>query len=184
MRDKGEIRKKILKIRAELLTEDIKLWSVSICNIIRVMDIYHASDDICLYMPVRNEVDVSYLIENSRKDGKRIWLPAVRGGSMEFYRYEKETLLSEGAYGILEPENGEKLMPKESTLVVMPGAAFSEDHDRIGYGGGYYDYFLHEHPYCKTLAVCYDFQIFPQLPCDEHDIKPDIIVSNERVMIR
>ncbi len=184
MKEKKEIRNEILKIRKELSAEKVRKSSAIICNIIRVLDIYRASDDICLYMPVRNEVDVTYLAESGKKDGKRIWLPAVKDGTMSFYIYDEKTSFVRGSFGIREPDGGEMLIPGTGTLVVMPGAVFSEDHDRIGYGGGYYDIFLGNNPGCRTVAVCYDFQILPHLPSMEHDVKPEIIVSDERVMIR
>ena len=113
---------------------------------------YEDAEDLCLYMPIRNEVDLEILREAAWRDGKRVWLPKVFGERMEFHFFGPESSLEEGAYGILEPEAGEVLEPGEATLVVMPGAVFSKSHDRIGYGGGYYDRYLVHVPYEKRIA--------------------------------
>ena len=31
-----------------------------------------------------------------------------------------------------------------------------------------------------TAAVCYDFQIMAEIPAEEHDIRPELIVSEKR----
>jgi 5-formyltetrahydrofolate cyclo-ligase len=62
---------------------------------------------------------------------------------------------------------------------MMPGVAFSMDGGRIGYGAGYYDIYLAQHHKSTTAAVCYDFQIVDELPIEEHDIKPDFIISEK-----
>lgn len=171
-------------MRNSLTSEDVRALSMKICSILQVMDVYGKAADICLYMPVRNEVDVTMLMEAALDQGKRVWLPCVSGGEMKFCRYDKNTGLLEGAYGIKEPDSFEILEPDEKTLVIMPGAAFSEKHERIGYGGGYYDRFLAEYPQCTTAAVCYDFQIMTELPSERHDVRPDIIISQERVLFK
>lgn len=180
---KKEIRKEILKRRAALEESVVAETSESICNIIQALELYKDAEDLCLYMPIRNEVDLAVLRKAAWEEGKRVWLPKVNGDRMEFHFFGEDSGLAEGAYGILEPETEEILDPGEATLVVMPGAVFSKAHDRIGYGGGYYDRYLSEHPQCRTLAVCHDLQIVEELPAEEHDIRPDAIVSEERVLL-
>ena len=151
---------------------------------VQVTEVYRKAADICIYMPINNEVDVKYIADGAWKEGKGVWLPKTIDGSIEFYRYEKDGTLISGTFGIQEPVSADKLTPDGSTLVIMPGAVFSEKHDRIGYGGGYYDRFLAKNPECRTMAVCYEFQIVPELPSEPHDIRPEVIVSEERVMMR
>ena len=86
-----------------------------------------------------------------------------------------------GAYDIRESRSEEILEPGEGTLIIMPGAVFTPWKDRIGYGGGFYDRFLEEHPECKTIAVCYDLQVVDELPVEEHDMKPDYVVCETSV---
>lgn len=181
--DKSEIRKEMLDKRASLTQDKVKEISQMICIAVRVLESYKTAKNVCLYMPIKNEVDVRYVMEDARHEGKDIWLPKVNGKNMDFYSYGMNTKLIKGSYGILEPDSNEILIPDKKTFIVMPGAAFSEKHDRIGYGGGYYDRFLNKHNMCMTAAVCYNFQILPQIPVESYDIRPDVIVSEERILL-
>ncbi|MBS1125104.1 MAG: 5-formyltetrahydrofolate cyclo-ligase, partial [Nitrospirae bacterium] len=51
-----------------------------------------------------------------------------------------------GAWGIPEPEGGMRVELKDIGLIVVPGAAFDEKGNRIGYGAGFYDKLLHDIP--------------------------------------
>ncbi len=175
---KKELRKKILKQRAELTKQQVSAYSEAICNKILNNSVYRQAHNLCLYAPIRNEVDVTLLVNPSRESGKCVWLPRIIEGRMDFFLYSTDTVLTEGAYHIPEPVSEQRLIPDAATLVIMPGAVFSVTHDRIGYGGGYYDRYLSKYPVCKTLAVCYDFQVVPELPGEEHDIKPENIIYN------
>ncbi|MBQ9935929.1 MAG: 5-formyltetrahydrofolate cyclo-ligase [Lachnospiraceae bacterium] len=181
---KKEIRDTILDIRKSFDTDYLNRLSTVICNRVLKQEAYISCKDLVLYMPINNEVNLDILMKQAFKDGKNIWMPRIINKNMEFYRYSKNIKLIKGTYGILEPDTDEILVPNDNTLIIMPGAAFSEDMGRIGYGGGYYDKYLSKHKYCKTIAVCYNFQIMPMLPMDEHDIKPDIIISDDNIFTK
>lgn len=176
---KKELRRQMLARRNALSKAMVLAYSENICQKVLGMPVYRQAQDICLYMPIQNEVDVSMLIAPARAQGKTVWLPRIIDGKMDFYLYAEDTLLTLGAYHIREPLSEQRLIPHEFVLVIMPGAVFSRDNDRIGYGGGYYDRYLSCYPMCKTVAVCYDFQILPEIPADVHDIRPQFIVSND-----
>jgi 5-formyltetrahydrofolate cyclo-ligase len=179
---KKEIRREILKKRSVMSPDEVLEQSQCICENVVLSESYKSCKKLCLYMPIRNEVDVRLLIESARADGKSIYLPKVMPGDyMEFFAYTRDTALVSGAYGILEPDSNdaftEVLTPDGDTLIIMPGAVFSKDNRRIGYGGGYYDRYLAEHTECKTMAVAYDFQILDEIPYEEHDMCPDVIIT-------
>lgn len=175
---KKEIRSFMLGKREKMEEDRVGQLSQIICKRVCEQEAFADASDICLYMPIRNEVDVTCLIEPAKRQKKRIWLPKVIEGKMDFYYYDNTVSLAKGKYDILEPQSDRMLIPDEHTLIIMPGAAFSYDGSRIGYGGGYYDCYLHAYPFCKTIAVCYDFQILPQIPSESHDCKADIVISD------
>ena len=78
-------------------------------------------------------------------------------------------------FGAPEPIDDAPLALDKSALVLVPGLAFDSRGYRIGYGGGYYDRFLALEPEHPTIGLCYDFQIFPELESDEHDIPVNFV---------
>ena len=180
--DKKELRKPVLARRSKLSDSDVHTMSLVICDNIRKTRAYEEAENICLYMPINNEVDVVLMMDAAEADGKTTWLPRVKGSEMDFYYYDKDTPVTIGEYSITEPDSQQVLEPDEKTLVVMPGAVFSVNRDRIGYGGGYYDKYLEKHPQVMTLAACFDFQIVDYIPAEEHDIKPMALISEKRII--
>lgn len=181
--EKKELRRQMLAQRQKLTEKEVTEKSGIICSRIKEHKVFSSSDNICLYMPVKNEVDVTLLFDEVWKKGKKIWLPRVGGeGQMQFFSYDQNTSLIMGKYNIREPDSIQMLVPDGKTLVVMPGAVFSKNRNRIGYGGGFYDRYLEENTMCNTLAVCYDFQIVENLPAEAHDRKPKIIISENQII--
>jgi 5-formyltetrahydrofolate cyclo-ligase len=67
--------------------------------------------------------------------------------------------------------------------VLLPGAAFDHRGNRLGYGGGYYDRLLARlKKKLPLVALAYEEQIVDSLPAEPHDIKVDMIVTDERVI--
>ena len=181
MLTKKELRKEIVEARKNMSPEDVAEKSELICSRIVETSFYGKATDICIYMPIRNEVDVTLLIPFAEKDGKGIWIPKVIGEEMIFNAYEEDKIEISGSFKIRESTSEKVLVPDENTLIVMPGAVFDVKGNRIGYGGGYYDRYLEKHPMCSTLAVCYDLQVVKELPAEPHDIKPQMIVTETSI---
>ncbi len=178
--EKKRIRQEILRKRAALDSEYIERYSKLLCEKLMNTPEYKCCSSICLYMPIKNEIDVRHILENAWACGKKVYLPKILQGDdglyMDFYQYDKATPLIEGPYNILEPDSDDALVPDKDTLIIMPGAVFSKDRVRIGYGGGYYDRYLSHNPVCKTMAVAYDFQVLDKLVCDVHDVRPQKVL--------
>lgn len=188
MATKKEIRKAILAERRALDEETIALASQVICRKIMDIDIYEEAENLCLYMPINNEVDVLLLASAAVQTGKKVWVPKViekgtigQAGEMVFNRYTGAECTVTGAYDITESTSDQILDPNDRTVIIMPGAVFTPWRDRIGYGGGFYDRFLSEHPMCKTIGACFDLQVVPELPVEEFDMKPDYVVSETSI---
>lgn len=141
------------------------------------------ADTVCVYIPTGNEIDTSELIQYCLDNDKRIAAPRVDGDSMEFYYFKSPEDLKPGAFGIFEPIGNERVEDEES-LVIMPGIAFDKACNRIGYGMGFYDKYLSLHPHMKRIALAYDFQIVGKIKQEVHDVKPQFIVTESRVIVK
>lgn len=181
---KKEIRKKVLTIRNAMPSEERIRYSGQIVERFLKTKLYQESDRIFCYVSFRSEVDTKELISQMLKDGKCVCVPRVDGKKMHFYEISGLMDCEKGSYGILEPKKDSKAAAfqeqMESTdskdLMIVPGSAFSLRKERMGYGGGYYDRFLEEHPMC-TIGFFFDCQKTDVLPCDQYDKKLSYIIT-------
>lgn len=147
--------------------------------------LYQKSEHVFCYVSFQSEADTHEIIRKALKDGKKVAVPKViEKRQMNFYYIEREEELTRGCFGILEPpETAEKLaIPKDHTIIIMPGTAFDENGNRIGYGGGYYDTYLQKYPECPMVALAYEIQCLHSLPHETHDVRPDIIITEKRMI--
>lgn len=148
--------------------------------------LYHEAKEIFIYVSFRSEADTRMIIRKALADGKKVAVPKIVGKrNMEFYYIRGMEDLCVGNYGIEEPRFacGEPAVPSEQTMMILPGAAFDGKGNRIGYGGGYYDAYLHRHPCKNTVALAYEVQCVSCLPAEIHDIRTAAILTEKRMMI-
>lgn len=141
------------------------------------------ANTVCVYMPTGNEIDTSAIIQYCLENQKRVAAPRIEGDTMDFYYFQSIVDLKQGAYDIWEPTGTERVTDEES-VVIMPGVAFDLDCNRIGYGKGYYDKYLSKHPNMKKIALAYEFQIVGKIKREIHDIRPEMIVTERRVIMQ
>lgn len=138
------------------------------------------------YASFKGETGTDEIIEESLRRGKRVALPRVRGKRrMEFCFIKSPADLKPGFMGIKEPGPWcpKAPAPFDDTLVLLPGLAFDRTGTRAGYGGGYYDTYLEGHTECVKAALAYSAQIAPEIPAVPTDIKVDMIVTEEELII-
>ena len=177
---KAEIRKKIKNKRKSLSAEEVVGKSNIICRKIIDSDIYKKAKTIYCYNSIRNEVDLSFLINQALEDKKNVALPKVtdKKGEMIFLELNNMNRLKTGEFGILEPVGSQ--CAAKPDFIIVPGVAFSIDGDRIGQAGGFYDRFLQKNP-TFSVGVAYDFQMFEELPTESHDIKINRIITEKEI---
>ena len=86
--------------------------------------------------------------------------------------------------GIMEPSDICDKAKIRDGLFIMPGLAFDYDFHRIGYGGGFYDRYLSEDNTFIKAALAFDFQLLESIPYEEHDLKPDYIITQTQFIRR
>ncbi|MCM1158928.1 MAG: 5-formyltetrahydrofolate cyclo-ligase [Bacteroidales bacterium] len=185
MNGKGNIRKAIMEKRCRLTAEEVENYSLAIAHRLTELNLYKECRNLCVYQAFRNEVSCDKIMRQALSQGKRVFVPVTvpEKREMEFYRITENTRWQAGAYGIREPVPvPEAAVLEEKALILMPGLAFDRSRHRIGYGGGYYDRYLVNHPEHTTIALCYPFQITENhLPAEPHDILPDYILTAEEI---
>ena len=181
MEEKKAIRKQIFKARKEHSDTWIEEKSRRITELLTALPEYEDADRIMAYADYNHEVITRYIIEQAWKDGKEVAVPKVFGKDMVFYRLTDFSQLESGYFGIPEPKEDGETVSWEDAMMVMPGVAFDENCNRVGYGGGFYDRFLEKHPGIRRVAVGFSFQILSEVPTEPTDIRPQVIVTEEKI---
>lgn len=84
-------------------------------------------------------------------------------------------------HGFQEPSSGPVIPIEKLDGFLVPGVAFSKTGQRIGRGKGFYDRTLKGSAALK-VGVCYSFQMFNELPVEEHDIQMDVVVTDQEII--
>ena len=174
--DKKELRRTIRDRKRAMTEEEIVSRSEKLGKLFAQSEAYKNAKTIYGYLPYNQEVRTVPMLEQALKDGKKVAVPKVYGDEMKFLYLDDLSKVSKGYAGIPEPIADEPVADDETALVLMPGLAFDPAGHRIGYGGGFYDKFLAAEPNHPTLALCYEFQMLPELHTEEHDIPVDTVL--------
>jgi 5-formyltetrahydrofolate cyclo-ligase len=159
---------------------------VSASIVKRFMDLpeYGSAETVMFYIDVRDEVRTRHALPEALQSGKRIVIPYCVDGELELFHLESMEELDVGMYKILEPKDelrtvaAKRLEATDLDLIMVPGVAFDRNGGRTGHGKGYYDKLL-EHARTNTplVALAFECQIFDEIPCEEHDIYMDKVVT-------
>lgn len=181
MKSKKQALRKAMIERLQALPKEMNLaWSEMIARRVCAMEMFQQADTVCVFLSLPGEVDTGPIIQACRAEGKKTAAPRIRDGRMEFVLFESDGDLQKGFFGIYEPTGDQ--MPQGHMLIIMPGVAFDDDCRRIGHGGGYYDRYLAEHPDLRTVAVAFELQVQDKVPDEPHDIRPQFVVTEKRII--
>ena len=174
--DKKELRRQIRERKRAMTEAEIQEKSRRLGQLFRESEAYRKATAIYGYLPYNQEVRTVQMLQQALLDGKRIAVPKCYGDEMRFIWMEDLSKVEKGYAGIPEPVADGPVADDPTALVLMPGLAFDKSGRRIGYGGGFYDRFLAAEPGHPTLALCYDFQMLPELETEEFDIPVDTVI--------
>lgn len=187
MHTKSTVREIALGLRSVLTREEREEKSQKIQSIVTGVVEFQKANTIMSFLNFRDEVDTTALAENILESGKRLILPrcAPQGVLIPAEINDLKEDIEPGKWGIREPkkESLVSVNPEEIDLIIIPGAAFDRQGNRLGYGGGYYDRFLnHLRPEVPKIALAFACQILPEIPLDPYDLSVDALVTEDGVL--
>lgn len=171
---KATLRKEMLQQRRLFASTE---KSERICEKALLLPAVQNAKNVMVYLPSKGEVDTALLIALLLREGKNVSAPRVISDIEMEAAFIDANGFRKGAFGIWEPL-GKRA--EQIDVIFVPGVAFDEKRNRIGYGKGYYDRFLSLHP-ALTVGLAYSFQLVPALPTEAHDKPLDIILTEEAV---
>lgn len=181
--NKNELRQKYRALRDSFGEEFIKITSNLTCEKLIATEEFKNADTVLLYYPIKNEISPLYVFEIAKKLGKSVGFPVCvdDGHTLIFRKVESFNDLSLSKNGIFEPnESCAMLNTNENTICIVPAIAFSKTGHRLGWGGGYYDRFLKNFS-GKSAGISYSSLLVENLPCNEHDIPLNMIITESEV---
>lgn len=170
--EKLRLRKQIIEHMNSLSKERYTTLSEQIAFSLYEQKEWAEAKIIGITLSMENEVNTYPIIEKAWEEGKRVVVPKCNKETrtMSFRQISNFDQLETVYMNLREPIPAltEEVNADEIDLQIVPGVAYTERGERIGYGGGYYDRYL-VHYKGKTLSLAYSFQMVEHIPVEPFD---------------
>lgn len=141
-------------------------------------ELFRVKKRIAVYLSNDGEVDLSATITAFRELGHEVAAPRVAAGAMRFYALEPHDTLETNEWGIFEPLPAKPVSPQELDVALVPLVAFTDQGDRLGRGGGYYDRYFEAHE-ALLIGIGHELQRVPTLRRNAWDKPMDAVVTEK-----
>lgn len=177
----------MLTVRRSLTTAQRQNYSKLILDTLAAQPFYQRAHTVFCYAAMEDEVQTYALLRRALGEGKLVYLPYMtrQRGVMRAVRLPDMEALVPGACGILTVRNESEdyADPADIDCVIVPGAAFGRQGQRLGMGAGYYDRFLRQAAQAFFVAAAFHCQLIEDIPMAEHDCFMDAIVTEHEVIL-
>ena len=171
---KNELRALVRRRKAETASGELERVSRRIMQRLERMPRFREAATVALYWSLPGEVETWDFVQKWSAS-KRILLPVMQDGTLVLRPFTGRGHLVQAGFGIWEPAPGKEVPLEEVDLVVVPGMGFDPRGGRLGRGRGFYDRLLTvSRPF--KVGVCFDFQLFDEIPAEPHDVPMDAVV--------
>lgn len=166
------------RLKANVTESERLSHSKVIFDRIESLQIFQHAAYVLLYWSIDNEVPTHDFI-SKWKDSKIILLPAVSEDALLLKNYTgRMKTLRTSTMTLFEPVGRQFSSKEKIDLAIVPGLAFDHENNRLGHGKGYYDKLLKDMQAYK-IGIGFDFQKIRRIPATEHDIKMDLVITNQ-----
>ncbi|HET6498993.1 MAG TPA: 5-formyltetrahydrofolate cyclo-ligase [Coriobacteriia bacterium] len=172
--------------RQAVLATDRALYAAAAAKRLLALPEVARARTVLIYASTSEEIDTAPAIQALRRKRAVVALPRVAGPSeLVIHRVDPGTPLMRGPFGLLEPPADAPVVdPGEVEVAIVPGVAFDGACRRVGRGAGYYDRLLAGMGQAVTVGLAFDGQLLDEVPCDEHDVCLDVLVTPTRTIRR
>ncbi|HDR7780420.1 MULTISPECIES: 5-formyltetrahydrofolate cyclo-ligase [Bacillus] len=185
--EKVRLRKQIIEHMNSLSEERYTTLSEQIAFSLYAQKEWAEAKTIGITLSMENEVNTYSIIEKAWEEGKRVVVPKCNKGTrtMSFRQISNFDQLEIVYMNLREPipARTEEVNADDIDLQIVPGVAYTERGERIGYGGGYYDRYL-VHYKGKTLSLAYSFQMVDHIPVEPFDKNVEKIITEKGTMVK
>ncbi|MFA6456548.1 MAG: 5-formyltetrahydrofolate cyclo-ligase [Bacteroidota bacterium] len=182
--NKRTLREQLKLQRESLSKAEVRERSKLILEQLLSLPEFFRADTVHTYISSKNnEVDTHELIRVLVKQKKRVIVP-ISDKATKTMKHSELFSLSElvgGAYGILEPKMYRPVPVRNLQAIIVPALAVDLKGNRLGFGAGFYDRFLHAMQ-VPVIALAYDFQIVDEVPIEPTDVPVSFIVTEHEII--
>lgn len=204
--DKGILRERFKQRRKAVTEQEYSVSSTEACRLATAYFMQLRAQlnrplRIFGYWPFGRELDIKPLLAECLHTGDEIYLPRTVPSTrtMTLHRWNSKTELTEGNFGLLEPQAHSGLLAATDwgslDVIIVPGIAFDRKGGRLGLGAGYYDRFWQtfmeqgknnqkseENWSVVRISCIYSWQITDEVPMEPHDIGVDLLISEQGII--
>jgi len=181
---KRELRRAVIARRDALSATNRAEAGRLIRSRLMALPVVQAAGSVFCFISYASEVDTHPVIDTLLEAGRRVASPKIIDKTtMLAIPIDSREGLQPDRMGILTPI-GDEPDPGPFDVAIVPGVAFTEHCERLGYGRGYYDRWLARHNVDVKIAVAFEAQIVDAIPTDETDLPVDMIVTERRLIRR
>lgn len=174
--EKTELRKLVKRLKSIQSIESFYQSSEVIMSKLESLPQFKQSKTVLAYWSFDHEVFTHDFVVKWAQN-KKIILPSIDGDHMNLKEFKGMDQLIEGdLYSIPEPKGDYFNNIEEIDFIIVPGIAFDRKNNRMGRGKAYYDRFLSSTDAYKA-GICFDYQLFNEVPTDQYDIKMDCVIA-------
>jgi 5-formyltetrahydrofolate cyclo-ligase len=151
----------------------------------RLLDLVNGFETVMVYASKAPEVETEEIIQDLNRRGVRVVVPIIEREtcSLRLSYLPDPSLLVPSTFNVPEPLGNElPARPEDVQVIVIPMLAFDREGNRLGYGAGYYDRFLCQHPRPIKIGIAFSCQQVESIPADKNDVKMDYIVTEMGVI--
>tara|TARA_Y200000002_G_C22685193_1_gene665689 strand:- start:2946 stop:3509 length:564 start_codon:yes stop_codon:yes gene_type:complete len=183
MKSKDQLRKKFIVLRQKKYFDVSNKKLLKLINFIKKKNKLKKNIFIALYYPSNFELDILKIIGNFKNSKTIFLLPKILDNSvLKFVEWNKFDILTVNKFGIPEPLDNKKKSHLPD-IVLVPLLAFDCRRNRLGYGKGFYDRYLHKvkklNKKIETIGVAFSFQRYKKIPTSNFDFKLNNIFTEK-----
>lgn len=166
---KKSLRRKMVTTLANISSQEKQDKTKQIWRQLAEMPEFKTSQHVLGYWSFGTEVATHDFLTDML-DSRNVSLPVIKDDVLVVKSFSGiSNMKAEPKFGILEPQGAELNDLRNINIVIVPGLAFDKNGGRLGRGKGYYDKLLPLLPQALMVGVCFEEQLVPSIPMDEHD---------------
>lgn len=159
--DKVSFRKKQIDLVSDFMKSDKAQKEINNLYFQLFNDLdFQNAPSVGITMSTNDEIPTFPIINQCFEMGKEVYIPKTFSDySMSFVKYTQDTELVESAFGVREPKDYENNVMNPPDLLIVPGLAYSQDKNLLGFGSGSFDRYLAKFP-TKTISLALTSQYY------------------------